>query len=452
MGQLFWIVMLSLPCLVIPIKYLILLGVAGVALADSRIVSYDFIYYLRFVPMGMLCLRILADLRFKKSFAQDSYYWVKVWAPFLIIALMSIIYSLKPSFSTQRVLSAVFVLIGFGLGIPLYLKTLKKMTYVLYLLSLVMGVAVFYSLYLAPQHESISAGIQDYERLYGIFRNPNTLGILAMQLIFILIYFWQKRKEELTGKFIFGTAVATGVTLAVTGSRASAVGFTVGLLVWILGYTRVQKKTFSAMWSVLLVLISIFLVSGYFFPEYSGGLFRTDSAGRSFLWDWTWEAYKNGPFLGVGFGNSAEVFSKDALYLKSQGIYAPDAHNSLLSLLLELGFIGVVFAIYGFVMVVIRAWKLLPYFEDPKLGVSLIAVVVASLVNSMFETWIFNFGNASTVPFWLFLAIVSHQTIQAQLRLRYTSVHMRRVYASAKPQIMNSVKIGNPLRTDCRIN
>src|SRR4030042_6048925 len=156
MEQLFWIMLLSLPCLIIPIKHLILLGVAGVALADSRIVSYDFIYYLRFVPMGILGFRILADLRFKKSIVQRPYYLVKVWTPFLIAVLISITYSLTPSLSMLRVLSAGFVLVGFGVGIPLYFRTSKAITHILYILSLIMGVVVLYSLFLAPQHESIS--------------------------------------------------------------------------------------------------------------------------------------------------------------------------------------------------------------------------------------------------------------------------------------------------------
>jgi O-antigen ligase len=444
MDQLFWIMIFSLPCLILSVEHLVLLSVVGVALADTRVVPIQFIYYLRFVPMGILCFRILADPRLKRPLPKNSYYLVKVWTPFLAFALLSACYSSQPSISIQRGVSAIFVLAGFGIGIPLYFAHTRKMVRVLKLISIVMGGAILYSLFVAPSHESVLVNQEDYERLQGIFRNPNTLGLLAMQLIFVLIYFWQKRKEEFVGKFVLGASIAVGVAMVATGSRASGVGFTVGLLVLILGYTRVEKKTVSAVWSVLLVLVSIFLISGYFFPEYSGGLFRTDSAGRSLLWDWTWEAYKEGPFWGVGFGNNAEVFAREALYLKSKGLYAAEAHNSFLSLLLELGFIGVGLALYGFLTLVIRAWKCLPYFEDPKLGVALIAAILASLVNSIFETWIFNFGNASTVPFWLFLGIVSHQTVQAQLGVRYASIHMwgPNVSAYAKQQTVGTIGSG----------
>jgi O-antigen ligase len=454
MDQLFWMVVLSLTCLVLPVKHLILLGVVGVALSDTRFVSYQLIYYLRFIPMGILCFRILADLKYKRFFRQRSYSLVKVWTPFLLFALLSATYSLQPSLSIQRILSAGFVLIGLGLGIPVYFADKRKITQVLKLISIVMAGAILYSLSLAPWHESIPSEVEDYERLYGIFRNPNMLGLLAMQLIFILIYFWQQKKGAIIGKVIFAVAVGVGATMIASGSRASALGFSVGLLIFICGNARIQKSTLPAVMTVVLILVSIFLVVGYFFPEYSGGLFRTDSAGRSDLWNWTWKAYKNGPFLGVGFGGSGEVFARDALYLRSQGLYAPEAHNSFLSLLLEVGFIGVSFALCGFVILVMRAWRFLPYFEDPKLGVALMAAIFASLINSVFETWVFNFGNASTVPFWLFVAMISHQTAQAQLRTRYAFIRKWRVNAidNAELHVANRVKLRKPQLTDSRTN
>jgi len=79
--------------------------------------------------------------------------------------------------------------------------------------------------------------------------------------------------------------------------------------------------------------------------------------------------------------------------------------------------------------------------------------ICASLVNSIFETWIFNFGNASTVPFWLFLSIVSHQAGQAQLRVRYASIRMWGVYPRnhGSSEIVNRMKYGKAGTSDSRI-
>ncbi len=424
MTDLFWLTLFGIPCLVLPVKYLILLGVVGVGIADSRIVPIQFVYYLRFMPMGILCLRVLTDLHVKRTPWNNTFFMIKVWLPFLGFASFSAMYSLDPSLSMQRVLTAIFVLIGFGMGIPLYFLDSKKILEVLHLLTLVMGAAVLYSLSLAG-HQSTASPVNDYERLSGIFNNPNTLGILCMQLFFILIYLYQKRKDEILGKFIFAVVLAVGTTMVASGSRASALGLVTGLIVLIGGNSQTRRRTFSTVSMVILILVSIFLVVGYFLPAYSGGLFRTDTAGRSVLWQRSWEVYNDGSFWGTGFGNGLRVFAADATYLRSIGIYAPDPHNSFLHLLIELGFVGLGLALLAVVVTARRAWKCRRYFEDSELGVVLSAVIIGSLVNSFFETWLFSFGNSATVPFWLFLGMLCQQTDRAAIGAKQMSAKVR---------------------------
>jgi O-antigen ligase len=416
MISLVWLSLLGIPCLILPIRYLILLGVVGVGMGDSKLVPYEFMYYLRFLPMGVLCLRTLTDLHLKRLSVKQPLLMAKIWLPLLGFALFSVMYALEPSLSIQRFLSAVFVLMGFGIGIPLYFPNLKKMVGVLDLIAFVMAVAILYSLFWAPRQELTSSYTQDRERLYGIFNNPNTLGILCMQLFFILIYLYQKRKDEVLGKFIFGVMIAVGIALVASGSRASALGLMVGLIVMTWRGSRIGRRPFPTVVRMVLILMSIFLLAGFFFPTYFGSLFRSDSAGRSVLWERAWRLYEDGPFLGTGFGNGHIVFAADLAYLRSIGIYAPDPHNSFLQLLLELGFIGVGLAAFGFVVSLRRAIKYHRVFEDPELGTILLAVIVGSLVNSLFETWLFSFGNSATVPFWFFLGMLCQQTDRAAIR------------------------------------
>jgi O-antigen ligase len=424
MDYLKWMVIFSIPCLALPIKYLILLGVVGVALADSRIVPYEFVYYMRFMPMGVLCLRTLIDLKAKRMAWNNTFSMVKVWIPFLGFALFSVMYSLEPSLSIQRVLSAFFVLIGFGVGIPLYLPDSKRMLKVLFLLSLVLGAAVLYCLSLAG-HESAVSTIEDYDRLYGIFRNPNTLGILCMQLFFLLIYLYQKGRDKVLGKIILGVMIAVGVALVASGSRASAVGLVAGLIVLMRGNSQTKRRNLLTVAMLILILVSIVLVAGYFLPSYSVGLFRTDTAGRSGLWQRAWDIYIENSFFGTGFGNGQLLFAADATYLRSIGIYVADPHNSFLQLLIELGFVGLGLAVFAFGIAILRGWRFHYYFEDPQLGVVLSAAIIGSLVDSLFETWLFGFGNAATVPFWLFLGMISQLTDRAAIRAKQMSAMVR---------------------------
>lgn len=420
---------LGLPCFILPVRHLIALSFVGVGLADSRLVSYEVVYYLRFVPMGALCVRVLGDLGSKPLLRRNSHWMFKIWMPFWIFALISVTYSHMPSLSIQRVISAGFVFFGFGLGIPIYFGTGKKTARVLHLVGIVLGTGVLYSLYLAFQGATLSAGGEDYERLYGVFKNPNTLGLLAMQLIFILLYFYQEERRRFVGKWIFGAVVGAGVALVASGSRAAALGLSVGLVIFIWSSARIQKTCLPALWMVLIILVSIYLTIGFFFPEYSGSLFRPGTSSRSNLWARSWDLYVENSPWGVGFGGSDNLFGEVTADLKKLGIYAPGPHNSFLRILIEVGFVGLGLSCFAFGFLLYRAAKLLNYVEDPKLGGALLAVVVASLVNAIFEEWIFGFGNSATVPFWLFLAMLSHLTDKAHMRREYQT----RISAGFRP-------------------
>jgi len=413
------VAILAIPCLILPVRYLIFLSILGVGLADSKLVPLDYVYYLRFMPMGILCFRVVSDLKKKRFLRQNSFSLLKSWLPFWAFSIISIAYSLEPLLSIQRVISAGFIILGFGIGIPLYFGNSKKMVAVLTLLTLVLGVGTLYSLCLAPGHKSIPAGDVDYERLYGIFKNPNTLGLLAMQLIFVLIYFWQREKNQISRKMLFVAAVAAGAAIAASGSRASALGFSIGLLTFIFANAKIQRSPLPSIQTVLVILFSIFMVVGFFFQEYSGGVFRTDTSSRMVVWERTWNLYQENAPLGVGFGGSDELIEKDALELHKKGIYAAGPHNSFLRLLLETGFIGVGLSLFAFTFIILRSWKYLLFLEDPKLGVVLLAVISASLVNSVFEEWVFGFGNSGAVPFWLFLGMLSQLTDEGSLRIKY---------------------------------
>ena len=71
--------------------------------------------------------------------------------------------------------------------------------------------------------------------------------------------------------------------------------------------------------------------------------------------------------------------------------------------------------------------RYLPHFEDPLLGATLFSAVAASLTNSFFESWLFGFGSAATVPLWLFLALLSYQTDVVRQRILRWRHHQARL-------------------------
>jgi phosphatidylglycerophosphate synthase len=249
-----------------------------------------------------------------------------------------------------------------------------------------------------------------------------------MQAIFLLIYWWQREKEPVTRRALMVAIIMVGVTLLVSGSRASAVGMCVGLLIFLKGNAKIRKVSLGRRWTLGLMLITTYLMASYVFPEYLGSLFRSETSSRTILWERAWILSEGSRWLGVGFAGSDGLFAQDARYLKSIGIYVAGSHSSPMKLLVDLGFLGVLLAGIPFVLVIHQTWRFLPWFEDPNLGIALLALIGASLTNTLFEGWLFGFGSASTVPFWLFLAVITHQLYQTRVRVRYAQKYARHAY------------------------
>jgi hypothetical protein len=297
------------------------------------------------------------------------------------------------------------------------------------LLSMVIGIAILYSLYVGSWQTSATLRTSESERFHGVFANPNTLGLMAMQVIFLVFYWWQREREPAIRKALVGAIIMTGVALLISGSRASAVGMSVGLLIFLNGYSKIRKVSISRRWSLVLMVLTAYLVASCLFPEYLGSLYRTESSNRTILWKRAWILSEGSRWLGVGFGGSDGLFWQDAEYLRSIGIHVSGSHNSLMRLLVDLGFSGVLLAGFPFALLIRQAWRFLMWFEDPNLGVVLLAVIGASLTNSLFEGWLFGFGSASTIPFWLFLALITHQVYQARVRARYAQKYLGHTYS-----------------------
>ena len=421
-------ILISVPCLILPINILIGLSIIGVMLADTRIIPKDLIYFSRFVPVGILCLRALAYLVAKKSFKQESYYFVKMWVPFLVLSFISTLYSLQPFITFQRALSALFAIVGFGIAIPLYLPKSSGRSDIIKIASVVIGASILYSLYLGSWGTAMMLEGGEFDRMYGIYINPNTLGLMAMQVFFLLVYWWLRERRDWYRWVLFIVIMLVGVTVLVSGSRASVLGACVGLLMFLKGNRDIYRTAYNRVWTLGLILISAYLIAGYFFPEYLGSVFRTETASRTILWKRAWILSKDAPYLGVGFGGSDPLFAQDAAYLKRIGVAVFGSHSSVMKLLVDLGFIGILLCGFPFALIIYQTWKYLPGFEDPKLGLVLLSFIVASMTDAIFEGWLFGFGSASTVPFWFFLALLCHQAYEAKSRVKLWRGYVRRAY------------------------
>ena len=409
-------------CLILPTRLLVLLSVLGVMLADSQVLERHALYFARFVPSAVLAARTLVVLA-RQRFQLVAYNrLLKAWTPFLVFSAISILYSIDRSLTGQRLLSGVFVIVGFGLGIPLFFNRAEDIRRLATSVAVVLVVGVLYSLYVTPENpaETMVKG-----RVSGAFDNPNTLGLLAMEASIVLLYWWQTEKRRLHRSVIALALFGCVAAVMVSGSRASALGLACGLLVLVRARGRIERRALRNLFWIASTVVAAYMLSDFFFPDFLSGLLRSDTSSRTFLWKRAWLLAQNHPVIGVGFAASDELFERDHLFLETLGIYISGPHSSLMRLLVDLGFVGVTLALGAFIAVFKQVWRYLRSMEDSALAAALLGTVVAGLVNSMFESWLFGFGSSATVPFWFFLALLSCQADRARLRVSAAAYRRR---------------------------
>jgi O-antigen ligase len=411
---------LGVLCFTLPNALLVPLSVAAVMMADTELLPRTFIYFARFVPIGILALKSLAAFSRKKALVTHPFI-LRAWAPFLALSGVSLIYSTDPWLSAQRYVSALLVFIGFGMGIPLFFPKIQHMRRVINLVGLLMALAIVYSVTQLPSEEAHIV-MDGHSRGSGVFRNPNTFGLLAMQAVFLLVYLWQRETRSLKKHTFLVVTIIVGASVLLSGSRASVLGLVIGLLVLVRANLTFGTKARSNLLRLVVFVGVMLLVVETVFPQYLGALFRAETWSRSVLWQRAWALAQDNLWFGVGFAGSDGLFARDAHYLESVGISLSGAHSSLFRLLVDLGIVGVALAFIAFERIWRYGWRSIKMFEDRRLGAALLGAVAASLTNALFESWLFGFGSASTIPFWLFLALLSHQADVA----RYRALTVRR--------------------------
>lgn len=397
-----------------PIELLLLAGVFGALLADSRF-DNDVVYYGRFVPMGMLTIRTLLDyvLRREETRHSERTYLVPGMI-FAGLAMFSSVWSLTPDLTAQRTISMLFVVISCGLGLPNYLTNLTKLNRALLLVVVLIAAFVLLGTLTAQGSANGIYDDQSFVRVTGFFANPNTQGLMAM-LIFYPLVWWQQTTRPGNGKKILtGVVLIWAVLVLLTGSRSSLLGVLGGglVLIWLYGRSNLRYARLLALALGLGVVVALVLPQfGRAFdlgnpsidPATVGVLPQVD---RAFLIQRAIELGMRSPIFGVGFSASDKVFADDHIVLVQQGIFIAGSHNSYTRMFVDLGIVGVLAGFPIFVIIlggVLTAPAALR--RDPTVAL-MTAAVVSGLVNAFFEDWLFGFGSASTLPLWFFLALI----------------------------------------------
>jgi O-antigen ligase len=168
------------------------------------------------------------------------------------------------------------------------------------------------------------------------------------------------------------------------------------------------------------------LFTSLYFPEYVQNLgqvyvYKGSSyvlKSRAELFRASWEAAKERPLMGGGFGVS-KGYSEHWEFAFRSGLAAREKGNSFLALVEEVGLIGAGFLVFPLAWALLAATRRLMDFrrlhqmgEEFWVILTLSACLVGGVADAFTEAWLTSVGFFSTILFWLvFGVLAAHLTV-----------------------------------------
>jgi O-antigen ligase len=251
----------------------------------------------------------------------------------------------------------------------------------------------------------------------GPFGNPNSLGafipLAAPVLLLKLLRSLDKGPLIRVGNVLL--TLAYFILLVMSRSRAG-LSATFLACAWWLYFAH--RRAFGVFLGGTLIAA---LITSLYFPEYVQNLgqvyvYKGSSyvlKSRAALFRATWEAAKERPLIGVGFGVS-KGYSEQWEFEFRSGLAGREKGNSYLALVEEVGLIGAAFVLFPLGWALAAATRRLMDFrrlhqmgEEFWVILTLSACLVGGVADAFMEAWLTSVGFFSTILFWLVFGVLA---------------------------------------------
>lgn len=225
--------------------------------------------------------------------------------------------------------------------------------------------------------------------------NPNTIALVAMSVVLaaMAIKTWVLR--------LVITVPVAGI-IVLTSSRAAAIAVAAGLtmIVW-LRFRAGGRTVLVPLLAVLAALLAAVTVYGeeiirsldrvYDLSTADRGI-GSGASGRLAAWKGTWDLFVHNPAVGVGFRAHEHLLKADT-----------SAHNGYLATLAEIGLIGFAAVVYLVGRALSGWWRAAHDVESTIHASVLFGLCVGYLLLALFERYLINVGNPTSLLFLLCL-------------------------------------------------
>lgn len=223
--------------------------------------------------------------------------------------------------------------------------------------------------------------------------NPNTIALVAASALMAAMAI-----RTLAVRVVVMGVVATVVVL--TGSRAAAIAIVMGLVVT--GWLRLRSRGGPVLIFAAVGLLAIVGIGAMYGGQVYDTLDRlyslstadrgvgSGASGRLEAWKSTWKLFLDHPFIGVGFRAHEFLLRVDS-----------SAHNGYLATLAELGLIGFLAILSLIARSLHLLWQRAQEPEGGFIPSLLLGLSVGYLFLAVFERYLLNVGNPTSLLFLL---------------------------------------------------
>lgn len=215
----------------------------------------------------------------------------------------------------------------------------------------------------------------DEPRISGTFSNPNFAASWYVALILIGIYLWERKTGKLWQYLVGFELTFIAGALYYTGSRGGMIAVGAGLLVYLLIRFRRQATTYVT--TAFSLGLGIFAWNPALLPR--SNIFWQSLDTRLDIWQSAWNLFLHKPVTGYGLANTWFL----PTWLTQYPMHIPHAHNTFLSLSVELGIVGLFLFLVMLYQVFHDLFNLVMMDHPfaPVLGSILVAIVAHGMVD-----------------------------------------------------------------------
>ena len=320
-------------------------------------------------------------------------------ALFLLVALVSTIYSLDQKYTAIRSLSFI-AFYFFLLGLNYWLDREENLNITLNVCFLAISLCLIVnalSIFMFPEKAWYFAS---ENRFQGLLAHPNSMGAFCMGSYPVLLWkYWQCKSRQ---KYVIICLIITCFSLHfLSGSRTTLFASVFGIVIWLV---LLKKKKQLVIFSATAFCL-VFILIGY---EYSpSALTREKSSnlshltGRPEIWTAGVILARERPILGYGYSVGGKIFDDTRFYDERLELWSGSPrvslHNGYLSVFIGIGSIGlIIFCISLF----LPLWNC---FRTPSSDYKAFVITIMSmaLLANCVETSIVGAGSISSVVMWI---------------------------------------------------